>query len=218
MRGEHWPESLPEMLPVGSSPHARGTHHRTSGIPLNQTVHPRMRGEHCLPCVRSVRCGGSSPHARGHGGPGHENWKPDGSSPHARGTQRRPRQRVPGPRFIPACAGNTPEPSPRALLSPVHPRMRGEHDGPYIRTEDGRGSSPHARGTHLGVGDAAKTGRFIPACAGNTCRPSHGTDADTVHPRMRGEHAATRAANSANSGSSPHARGTRASRRGPGGR
>ena len=85
MRGEHVNGYLATAETYGSSPHARGTHHRIrfrrnrrrfipacAGntlvpvlVPARVAVHPRMRGEHleCAPVL--LRQCGSSPHARG---------------------------------------------------------------------------------------------------------------------------------------------------------
>ena len=71
---------------------------------------------------------------------------PAGSSPHARGTRQVRVRAWVGLRFIPACAGNTPETDLCALLMAVHPRMRG--------------------GTRRASGRRAHGRRFIPACAG----------------------------------------------------
>ena len=71
------------------------------------------------------------------------------------------------------------------------------------------GSSPPARGSPVGAALAATNCRFIPACAGNTCRGAAGTSSHPVHPRLRGEHAQCREVQQARGGSSPPARGTR---------
>ncbi len=70
-----------------------------------------------------------------------------GSSPRARGTHHAGRRRAPGPRFIPASAGNTWWLGCMASLSAVHPRERGEHGHGQWGQRDGVGSSPRARGT-----------------------------------------------------------------------
>ena len=109
MRGEHYTTTTARPSLNGSSPHARGTRAMGGGgcargrfIPACAgntfqsrprkyctAVHPRMRGEHARPFAGfSVRAG---------------------SSPHARGTLL---DHVVGGfevRFIPACAGNTPD-------------------------------------------------------------------------------------------------------------
>ncbi len=49
------------------------------------------------------------------------------------------------------------------------------------------GSSPRARGTDRSSSSCGLFGRFIPACAGNRCRPARLRLARPVHPRVRGE-------------------------------
>ena len=72
----------------------------------------------------------------------------------------------------------------------VHPRMRGEHvTNPLL---------------------SSSSVRFIPACAGNTRLLEPRPLFKRVHPRMRGEHNDIVLNLCANSGSSPHARGTHA--------
>jgi len=151
-------------------------------------VHPRMRGEH-------------SSHSQSAG------WV-SGSSPHARGTHVLAKKRVPEPRFIPACAGNTSAGTPARRKAPVHPRMRGEHLGCQGWVAHSGGSSPHARGTRGADRAALGRLRFIPACAGNTRAASSTACRPSVHPRMRGEHGSICMPPSRSPGSSPHARGT----------
>ena len=132
-----------------------------------------------------------------------------GSSPHARGTRIACRWRPAETRFIPACAGNAGPYSCAPVSSSVHPRMRGERFcAASWRLELG-GSSPHARGTLLGVELPGHAPRFIPACAGNAFRRVPASGLTTVHPRMRGERVCTSAKRLPRFGSSPHARGTR---------
>ena len=172
MRGEHFGEICVRVRAQGSSPHARGTrvHACASAgdagiIPacagntflfrLDLIVdgdHPRMRGEH-LPDVMTVAI-------------------KTGSSPHARGTPVRVRVQEPVGGIIPACAGNTRDEFTGVLIQRDHPRMRGEHFSMALLSMPRKGSSPHARGTHVegDVGDAVSG--IIPACAGNTCLTS----------------------------------------------
>ncbi len=198
----------PMRISRGSSPHARGTHHpRTQRWRANRfipacagntrastaggrwsPVHPRMRGEHDN--VRDCTL------------------PPFGSSPHARGTLLDPRLSVRGFRFIPACAGNTPDELLRHRRSAVHPRMRGEHTSARWKCASQPGSSPHARGTLVAQFREELRRRFIPACAGNTIGACLAKLPCPVHPRMRGEHGRHGVNPSQTGGSSPHARGT----------
>ena len=92
----------------------------------------------------------------------------------------------------------------------VHPRRRGEHTIPGAIRASLDGSSPQARGTPLGTSSEAGNVRFIPAGAGNTGSGSSGAGGSTVHPRRRGEHTSSAQTCAVPSGSSPQARGTRA--------
>ena len=92
----------------------------------------------------------------------------------------------------------------------VHPRRRGEHAQRFIPADACRGSSPQARGTRRNTYLNLNRRRFIPAGAGNTGVLRAFPDAQSVHPRRRGEHAHPLSDLGPDRGSSPQARGTRA--------
>ena len=152
------------------------------------TVHPRERGER-ISCEwsTSVKCG-SSPRARG-------TVVPD----LANSDQRR---------FIPASAGNGGIASSRFIISPVHPRERGERWDDINQTDTLNGSSPRARGTDLLKQLPHQHRRFIPASAGNGRFSGVKGSMATVHPRERGERCGKEVRACAAAGSSPRARGT----------
>ena len=211
-RGEHPTPRARPSAGGGSSPLARGTRaggeiHHPAGrfIPARAgntstrspswpatAVHPRSRGEHLS---TETLCA-----------------LPIGSSPLARGTP--PGQVVAehGDRFIPARAGNTDTPPPRARGGSVHPRSRGEHGWLIESAPAADGSSPLARGTRAPRPTGRARSRFIPARAGNTRRSTSWPTAPPVHPRSRGEHATSTALGRHVDGSSPLARGTRPAR------
>ena len=167
-RGEHLPSPRELGDVAGSSPLARGTPRRSSPpcrtarfIPARagntsnwwmsteaSPVHPRSRGEHLDQVVGDLAA--------------------DGSSPLARGTLRTSCRTDAHGRFIPARAGNTPVGALRARAVPVHPRSRGEHQGPVGGRPGAAGSSPLARGTRRAAPTVRRPPRFIPARAGNT--------------------------------------------------
>ena len=152
------------------------------------SVHPRMRGERSAPSRLILVDDGSSPHARG---------TPDAHD--AETVQRR---------FIPACAGNARHSPSGSSCQSVHPRMRGERMWRRSDTVGVRGSSPHARGTRQLLPGHLIEVRFIPACAGNAQYRHRIALHETVHPRMRGERLFSANLPLADTGSSPHARGT----------
>ncbi len=132
-----------------------------------------------------------------------------GLSPLARGTLMTPTCGLYAHRFIPAGAGNT---LYRAFLiasTTVYPRWRGEHDPRHFSFKIVAGLSPLARGTPQPGSPPLCKERFIPAGAGNTPRASRASTVISVYPRWRGEHFEITAADSAASGLSPLARGTR---------
>ena len=111
-----------------------------------------------------------------------------GLSPLARGTLAFRWILVPGRRFIPAGAGNTPPPGEFVPAAPVYPRWRGEHSGLATLHELDTGLSPLARGTRRDGQRADEPMRFIPAGAGNTERRGYSRRTSAVYPRWRGEH------------------------------
>ena len=137
--------------------------------------------------VPIVLVGGSSPLTRGKPPPGQRR-------PHGRG-------------LIPAHAGKTrkrtrPHRRPRA-----HPRSRGENQDENIINLSKQGSSPLTRGK-LARAERRRGGeRLIPAHAGKTEATALVSEANTAHPRSRGENDFLRAIFRAHPGSSPLTRG-----------
>ena len=160
----------------------------SSRLTWKGTVHPRSRGEHWVRNPAAVR------------------WY--GSSPLARGTRRRAAHPDRRQRFIPARAGNTSSQRPSLKAATVHPRSRGEHFDLRAQRSAFYGSSPLARGTHIGPCSRPMQRRFIPARAGNTAPRRRGPRLGSVHPRSRGEHKSRECFEPASLGSSPLARGT----------
>ena len=133
-----------------------------------------------------------------------------GSSPRVRGTPAAGTWRRGWPRFIPACAGNSPHlarPDPRP---PVHPRVCGELVADVFRRRHNEGSSPRVRGTHDPLQGARAQHRFIPACAGNSRCARSPCRRRPVHPRVCGELLPVTHGTGRGNGSSPRVRGTRA--------
>ncbi len=131
-----------------------------------------------------------------------------GSSPRVRGTRSVSDGLIAMRRFIPACAGNTSLLKTEADLVSVHPRVCGEHRQSGPIGASGCGSSPRVRGTPAQRQTRVHPYRFIPACAGNTCRPQQPCMRRSVHPRVCGEHFCSRRRKRFSVGSSPRVRGT----------
>ena len=151
-------------------------------------VHPRLCGEHHSSDTFGANMTGSSPPVRG--------------TP-ILGQCLRDQNR-----FIPACAGNTWMPKTSAPWQPVHPRLCGEHSVKYRHPAVIIGSSPPVRGTLVKAEIGKIARRFIPACAGNTCRTIPTKSAGPVHPRLCGEHLRLEQVAAPAAGSSPPVRGT----------
>ena len=168
MRGEHSAGVVECAVGAGIIPACAGNTSSPSGGIGAMRDHPRMRGEHRHSQHLLQASRGSSPHARG---------TPEVTAGNSRTNG-----------IIPACAGNTmPHNEHRANLRD-HPRMRGEHMAAATDVSNPWGSSPHARGTHMGRGTRHHMDGIIPACAGNTHAPATEISISRDHPRMRGEH------------------------------
>ena len=150
--------------------------------------HPRICGEHARNAPMKSVAGGSSPHMRGT------------LAAHV------DLRRVAG--IIPAYAGNTRRSARNTWISRDHPRICGEHTGTRHEGTYRQGSSPHMRGTPTARRSARGSPRIIPAYAGNTMHPRGRRPAGRDHPRICGEHAPLAWPELAQSGSSPHMRGT----------
>ena len=130
-----------------------------------------------------------------------------GSSPHARGAPGWHGELHPHMGIIPACAGSTEVKTCSWCGKRDHPRMRGEHQSASPSNWNLVGSSPHARGALVLLGDPQHGDGIIPACAGSTGCGGRWSGFAGDHPRMRGEHSRPTVTTLACVGSSPHARG-----------
>ncbi len=131
-----------------------------------------------------------------------------GLSPLARGTLVRLMQGILSERFIPAGAGNTRWRRRRQILQTVYPRWRGEHCTIMGNSLPLDGLSPLARGTPPTPSWRQRSGRFIPAGAGNTPGFGMKSRSGPVYPRWRGEHPLIPCNPGGPHGLSPLARGT----------
>ena len=194
---------------VSVHPRLCGEHRRGGNRPLfNRGSSPPVRGTHMVP-VMSVAASRFIPACAGNTAPFNHAWlaiavhprlcgehkqqvaslrHPAGSSPPVRGTPSIARGWLGKLRFIPACAGNTAILLTRGAMQAVHPRLCGEHSPVMWKSCARCGSSPPVRGTLAHLANAHRTGRFIPACAGNTRRKQSAPASQPVHPRLCGEH------------------------------
>ena len=131
-----------------------------------------------------------------------------GSSPRVRGTHLSNPMALPGPRFIPAGAGNARTSRCTCRTAAVHPRGCGERPGERADSSKGTGSSPRVRGTHVGRSRQVVDRRFIPAGAGNAAPAMRLLPYLAVHPRGCGERCQARNHTNCRCGSSPRVRGT----------
>jgi len=131
-----------------------------------------------------------------------------GSSPRVRGTGGHRTVGMARCRFIPARAGNRPDPFTTEIPVPVHPRACGEQDAEKEAVPELDGSSPRVRGTDgRGLNRRCRL-RFIPARAGNSRHGARNRFCRSVHPRACGEQVRCAMKKSVGCGSSPRVRGT----------
>ena len=152
---------------AGSPPRARGHGACERQHPRERAVHPRVRGDMIAFWTWLLGSLGSPPRARGHavvagGELGHE-------------------------RFTPACAGTWTAQMLPTVVSPVHPRVRGDMHTDIVCTFD--------------------DSRFTPACAGTWSPRTQGRCGPTVHPRVRGDMPNAEGLKRGKDGSPPRARG-----------
>ena len=132
---------------------------------------------------------------------------PGGSSPRMRGARLDICDESIPIRIIPAYAGSTLS-HPNTLVALWdHPRVCGEHrPGRPLVWCDG-GSSPRMRGALKMLGDVHAGRGIIPAYAGSTALLPVLYRMQGDHPRVCGEHSASRQSNRRVPGSSPRMRG-----------
>ena len=187
-RGEYQPELVTDEEIDGSSPLSRGIQHVGSaagsagGIipalagntgPLQpfssvRPDHPRSRGEYVTQAAGAPPRGGSSPLSRG---------IPSSAD-----------MMLAAIRIIPALAGNTSKPGSALWNQPDHPRSRGEYCFSSQAVTSDFGSSPLSRGIPVRVDGASPEEGIIPALAGNTTLSRYEGEAESDHPRSRGEY------------------------------
>ena len=173
--------------PRRDHPRMCGEHHAVSSGPHPAGDHPHMCGEHLSFMAFLMVSAGSSPHVRGARHHLHKIATRHG--------------------IIPACAGSTFNASFGALQNRDHPRMCGEHAQGQWAAEVRVGLSPHVRGAHRRQPQLRQRAGIIPACAGSTCWSRSTSRTVRDHPRMCGEHPASKDWNRKRVGSSPHVRG-----------
>ena len=130
-------------------------------------VHPHVRGDITFASSPRRCTFGSPPRAWGH------------LDRHFRAPQ--------GRRFTPTCVGTSLPFEGGALVSPVHPHVRGDIAGLEHRLRARVGSPPRAWG-HLFAGRLVFPPlRFTPTCVGTSRRERPIRPGDAVHPHVRGD-------------------------------
>ena len=111
---------------------------------------------------------------------------------------------------IPARAGSTRAAAVAEKDLTDHPRSRGEHSSQSTNTGGVAGPSPLARGARRPGRRRGQSPGTIPARAGSTMSRQNDWRPGKDHPRSRGEHFGTSAADAFKQGPSPLARGAQA--------
>ena len=211
--GEHALLMILSTGSAGSSPRVRGTRTHETYSRWEVGIIPACAGntKRTRPWPAEA---GIIPACAGNTGSSLVRWvRSSGSSPRVRGTLPRPVHRADHEGIIPACAGNTRTPRGFRTGRRDHPRVCGEHDHIGHGGIRVKGSSPRVRGTPGRRVCAQAMRGIIPACAGNTLRPSHASSMHGDHPRVCGEHTEGTSKTARWQGSSPRVRGTLRRRR-----
>ena len=208
-RGVYCPSPRTASSISGSSPLARGLHHRGQRLVVRAGIIPARAG-FTFPDDLRARRRPDHPRSRGVYAVGHV--EPDldlGSSPLARGLHLLVFVSKADHRIIPARAGFTRERGPDAQRPRDHPRSRGVYGHGHHARVGLRGSSPLARGLRDAIEAASASLRIIPARAGFTFRRRLRRRRSRDHPRSRGVYPTCGWRAQAALGSSPLARGLR---------
>ena len=147
--GEQYGYYCNAYSPLGSSPHVRGTAFPPFMSPGVARFIPARAGNRSS---HQPGAGTTPVHPRTCGEQTESNRYtpfPFGSSPHVRGTVPCCQCQSVLSRFIPARAGNRPNPSVWSTMAAVHPRTCGEQITSFLTKSSPSGSSPHVRGTGL---------------------------------------------------------------------
>ena len=95
------------------------------------------------------------------------------------------------------------------MMTPAHPRLRGEHTGTATAGRYLSGSSPSTRGAPCCPSSSSASSRLIPVYAGSTLKVTLPVKLTPAHPRLRGEHFLPDETVDDIDGSSPSTRGAR---------
>ena len=197
--------------PIGSSPLARGLQPHLAGDQAGLRIIPARAGftATSTPCLGST---GDHPRSRGVYTPARlSETVNSGSSPLARGLLSLRRRILGRGRIIPARAGFTWLRRGPPIGSPDHPRSRGVYALATLKESGVEGSSPLARGLRASIDLHEPEHRIIPARAGFTRGVASWPIEPSDHPRSRGVYPVGGRPHSRARGSSPLARGLRAS-------
>ena len=167
-RGENRRAAVLPRNRGGSSPLTRGKPRARATTALSARLIPAHAGK-TKSCGISLRAPPAHPRSRG------ENISASsaavsmvGSSPLTRGKHAHPRRRQNVQRLIPAHAGKTDQGIPVQIVTPAHPRSRGENLILLAALSRRSGSSPLTRGKLERLRGDGLGGGLIPAHAGKT--------------------------------------------------
>ena len=178
---------MPQLDRYGYIPACAGETEQMLTLADTATVHPRVCGGNVYLTQYSTL--------------------PKGTSPRVRGKRTGRGEKSSRQRYIPACAGETPNREDLDAFPTVHPRVCGGNQERTILPESSKGTSPRVRGKpefpcveNIVVG-------YIPACAGETGPAFHGCIVPGVHPRVCGGNSTIESCRISSSGTSPRVRG-----------